>query len=128
MHPPADDDRDELDLHDGLFAPDPERDGENAERASLLEEAAIDAGNRWAAARRDELVREGRPVEGGWPGTLPEARVRVAAHAGRALTARAMSALTYDELGHAARVTYGEARRSWLAMPRPKRRRGRPAA
>jgi hypothetical protein len=80
----------------------------------LLEQAAFEAARAWATACRVELAREGRRVEGGWPGTLPEARVRAGAQAARALSERSMSTLTHDELGRVARITYDEARRSWL--------------
>jgi hypothetical protein len=92
-------------------------------RERVVDAAARDAGDRWAEACRASLAKEGRLVEGGWPGTLSEARVRVAAHVGHALVEHAMSALTYDELGRAARLTYERARSAWLATPRRKRRR-----
>jgi hypothetical protein len=94
-------------------------------RDEWLTAAARDAGDRWAADCRAELAREGREVEGGWPGTIREARMRVAAHVGQALVDRSMVAMSYDELGRAARVTYDKARRSWLSMPRPRPRRAR---
>lgn len=85
-------------------------------RELLLEQAAFDAARSWAQACCSELTREGRRVEGGWPGTLPEARTRVGAHAASVLTARSMTALTHDELGRFARITYNEARRSWRTL------------
>jgi hypothetical protein len=85
-------------------------------RQNLLDDAAKRAGGLWAASRRDELSREGRPVEGGWPGTIAEARARAADAIRTLLHERAMVALTYAELGRAAQVTYGEARRTWLGM------------
>ncbi len=82
-------------------------------RDVLLEQAAFDAARTWASACCLELTREGRPIEGGWPGTMPEARTRAGAHVGRMLVERSMPALTHDELGRVARITYDEARRSW---------------
>ena len=67
--------------------------------------------NRWFRT----LADDGRRVEGGWPGTLPEARARIAADAERALGDLSMPALTQDELGRLTRMTYEEARRLWLA-------------
>jgi hypothetical protein len=87
-------------------------------RGDLLERAAFDAARSWAGACCAELAREGRRVEGGWPGTMPEARTRAAAEAGRSLAARSMTALTHDELNQLARITYNEARRSWVALSR----------
>jgi len=85
-------------------------------RESLLDRAACDAARLWARACSDELVREGRGVEGGWPGTMREARTRAAVEAARLLTKRSMAALAHDELDRLARITYDEARRSWGAL------------
>ena len=82
-------------------------------REALIEQAAMAAARAWATACRVALVREGRRVEGGWPGTLPEARMRASAEAGRALARESMTALTHDELGRLARITYDEARKTW---------------
>ncbi len=79
-------------------------------RRALLKAAAVELGRRWADAWREDLGRDGRAVEGGWPGTLREARARVTAHAGSI-----PGPLTAEELGWAARATYDEARRAWLA-------------
>jgi hypothetical protein len=83
------------------------------DRESVLAAAAVAAAEAWKAACCLELAREGRGIEGGWPGTLREARVRAGAHVGTVLIGRSMPALTYDELGRVARITYDEARRSW---------------
>lgn len=88
----------------------------HADREALLASAAREAAQKWANAYREELARDGRPVEGGWPGTMPEARARGAACAGRHLVERAMSVLTYAELGRVARITYDEARRCWRSV------------
>ena len=52
-----------------------------------------------------------RPVAGGWPGTLSEARVRV----GRRIASELGPAFaaTAEELMDAARAAYGTARREW---------------
>lgn len=42
-----------------------------------LERRAIADAIAWATAWCDDLAREERPIEGGWPGTLSEARRRV---------------------------------------------------
>lgn len=88
------------------------------ERYAVLHESALRVGEVWAEAWREELKREGRAVEGGWPGTMPEARARVAVHLGNELSRRSWKALTTDELGVASSTTYERARRAWLAMPR----------
>ena len=84
-----------------------------SDRDSLLEQAALDVARTWDKECRVELAREGRPVEGGWPGTMPEARMRAGAHVARMLVDKSMTALTYDELGRVARIAYDAARRSW---------------
>lgn len=78
----------------------------NQERDRLVARVASAAAAAWTAATFAELARESRPVTGGWPGTLSEARARAAAES--------MGALTHEELVQAARLTNAEARRAWL--------------
>jgi hypothetical protein len=85
----------------------------SAAREIVLEQAALAAAQAWTTAFRVSLEAEGRNVEGGWPGTLSEARVRATAHVATVLDKRSMTALTYEEIGRVARITYDEARRSW---------------
>ena len=85
-------------------------------REVLLEETARDAGRAWATACCHGLQREGRALEGGWPGTLHEARTRGGAEARKALSDRSMPALTHDELVLVARLTYDKAREWWRAQ------------
>src|SRR4051812_40182217 len=82
-------------------------------RGNLLDQAALEAARSWTRAYCAELAREGRRVEGGWPGTIREARTRAAVEAARVLSKESMVALTHDELDRLARSTYDEARRSW---------------
>lgn len=82
-------------------------------RDLLLEQIAIDLAHDWTAAFRLELAREGRPIDGGWPGTLSEARARAGQHARAALSKRAMAAPTAHEVEHVARLTTEKARRVW---------------
>ena len=82
-------------------------------RRVLLRETAFVAGREWFASWREDLVREGRSMDGGWPGTLSEARARVTASVGRALARRKMDTATYEELGLAVRAAYDEAKRAW---------------
>ncbi len=86
-------------------------------RRLLLTEGALTLGTRWARFWCDEMRRDGRPISGGWPGTVPEARARVAAYFGPELARRRMAQLTADELALAARATYQKAKRDWLATP-----------
>jgi hypothetical protein len=87
-------------------------------RGPLLEQTAFAAARSWMDSCCAELAREGRRVEGAWPGTMPEARTRAAMEARRVLTERSMTVLTHDELEQLARITYNEARRSWRAIAR----------
>ena len=90
------------------------------ERRDLLAEGALVLGQKWVQLWCDDLRREGRPVAGGWPGTLPEARARAAAYFGHEFARRRIPLLTADELGWVARATYDKAKREWLSMPMPK--------
>jgi hypothetical protein len=92
--------------------------GEDAVRQTLIDDAARREGDVWAASRRDALVDAGRTLADGWPGTISEARVRVAGAIGRELAERAMRALSYEELDQAARLAFRTARGAWLHMIR----------
>ena len=83
-------------------------------RKNLLRDTALDLGRRWFASWRDDLTREGRVVEGGFPGRLAEARAIVAAAVGPAFAKRRLAAVTDEELGWAVHATYDEAKRAWL--------------
>jgi hypothetical protein len=85
-----------------------------ARRVRLDEHATI-LGTRWACACRAELGREGRLATGGWPGTVGEARNRVARELGALLAKRRLPALTHGELEDASRLAYKTARRDWIA-------------
>jgi hypothetical protein len=94
-------------------------------RERLLDAAAIDVARLWAGACRIELKREGRKVEGGWPGTMAEARTRVGAEVTKILRARSLPPLSYDELGRLVRLAYDEARRSWSSFAERRPRQAR---
>jgi hypothetical protein len=87
-------------------------------RDVALEGAAIDAARKWTTGCFDLLAHEGRAIEGGWPGTMNEARARSADLAGRALLTLALPRMTHEEHGRVARITYDEARRLWRASSR----------
>lgn len=92
-------------------------------RATILERAALEAARSWTATCFAALAQEGRRVDGGWPGTIREARTLVAAEATRALAGQAMTLLTHEELDRLAQTTYEEARRAWLRSSRGASRR-----
>jgi hypothetical protein len=91
-----------------VTAPDPDA------RKNLLRDTALDLGRRWFATWRDDLLREGRVVEGGFPGRLAEARALVAASMGPTFAKKRLAAVTDEELGWAVHATYDEAKRAWL--------------
>lgn len=86
-------------------------------RRTVLQETALQVGQLWYASTRDGLLRDGRQIEGGWPGTIPEARALVAASLPPALVRRRMSTATNEELVVAVRAAYDEAKRAWLTSP-----------
>jgi LmbE family N-acetylglucosaminyl deacetylase len=92
-------------------------------RTVVLEQAAVDAARSWVAACCAELAGQGRRVEGGWPGTIGEARARVAAEAMRVLGAPSMTQLSHLELGRLAQITYKEARHAWTRSTKAGTRR-----
>ena len=73
----------------------------------MTEADSVALGDAWVEVVRHDLRVDHRPITGGWPGTMTEARARTWAHFHGALTA--------DELELAARAVYGRARRRWLA-------------
>jgi hypothetical protein len=76
-------------------------------------EAASRAGVAWAQRCVDELTRAGRPVAGGWPGTLKEAMAHLLAAIGERVTRRDLSTEYLQDL---ARAAYSSARNTWLAV------------
>ncbi len=93
--------------------PSPTDDKPNS-RSTLLADASRNVGRMWAEGWFAELRRQGRPVTGGWPGTMSEARGRIRVHVDSLLTQRAWPSITYDELADATRVTYDSAKALWL--------------
>ncbi len=83
-------------------------------RCALLDEASKNLGRTWAEWWFEDLRRQGRPVTGGWPGTISEARARARAHMQIVLTQRALPPMTQNELTEAARVAYNSARDLWF--------------
>jgi hypothetical protein len=86
-------------------------DGEK--RDLLLRQSPAAVGANWALQYLDGLRRSGRSIEGGWPGTLPEARAQVLAALPQALISNGLRALEPQELVAATALAYAEARRNW---------------
>lgn len=82
-----------------------------ATRQELLDRTAHGEGSAWASWWRTELDRQSRPVAGGWPGTLSEARVRIARRIAHDLGPEFR--VTAEELEGAARSAYRTARHDW---------------
>jgi len=91
---------------------------EELDRWRDLEGLATAEGTAWATRSCDELLREGRSIAGGWPGTLSQARLRIAmCMNGRA--AKPVRALSADDLDWLARTLYLTAKAEWLARAEP---------
>ncbi len=86
-------------------------------RQVLLAWAARAEACAWTSWWVGELRRQNRPIAGGWPGTLSEARVRVARRI--AVELGPQLAATRQEVEEAARVTYGAARDEWNESREP---------
>jgi len=83
-------------------------------RRELLADAARTAGKIWARWWFEKLHRQGRPVVGGWPGTMSESRCRTRLHVEALLSLRALPPVTHGELTEATRLTYSCAKALWL--------------
>ena len=83
-------------------------------REALLCEQAELLGQAWATKWIQIMQNEGRPASGGWPGTLPEARMGAQEHLARALRLRKMPPLTQEELAQATALVFERARIEWL--------------
>lgn len=90
---------------------------EELDRWRGLESLAAAEGMAWALRSCEELRLQGRPIAGGWPGTISQARLRMAAcMAGRA---QREPALTPADLDWLARTVYLTAKAEWLARAEP---------
>ncbi len=98
------------------------------ERRSLLEERPGSIGAAWARAVCERINGEGRIIAGGWPGTIVEARARIANHLYSELSGRGMKALGPEELEQAANATYARAKQEWLEAERRSKQIARLAA
>jgi len=102
-------------------------------RDALLSEAPLLVGESWARTWCETMRTEGRGVHGGWPGTLPEARLRILQHLDVDLARRGMPLLNAEELVVVTTLVYARAKRDWLLeargvkvpAPRPVARRSK---
>lgn len=63
------------------------------------------------------LARAGRPIAGGWPGTISEARQLLASRLRSELASE--HRLEPGEFDALAKTTYAAAKQAWLAMASP---------
>jgi hypothetical protein len=88
-------------------------------RRKLYQQRATVEGEVWAEQTRARLTGEQRAAAGGWPGTLSEARGRVASVLVPWSSGRGLGPLSSDEREEAARTLYARARSVWLERCEP---------
>ncbi|MFO0663686.1 MAG: hypothetical protein U0174_07020 [Polyangiaceae bacterium] len=94
-----------------------------ASRRLLLEQAAVTVAAAWVERWKQELLAQGRPVVGGFPGTLSEVRGRVRATFAQVESRKAkgdkiedkQEPFSREDAEHVAKDAYARARRAWLA-------------
>lgn len=85
-------------------------------RQAFIGRLIAELGEGWAKRFRDELDKEGRPAEGGWPGTLGEARSCIDTSVLPALLRANMQAPTTVERIALARALYISAKTHWRSF------------
>lgn len=75
-----------------------------------------EAGAAWVAEWRAALEKDGRPLVGGWPGTVAEARAVVLGRIVPMLARKGMTPALRDRM---ARDLYTTARKAWLSTAAP---------
>jgi hypothetical protein len=86
---------------------------DDEQRRRLIQQEPTALGTAWAISSCEELRQSGRSVEGGWPGTVKEARGRVQRELTRLLAARGLEPLRPEELVAATSAAYEQAKRAW---------------
>lgn len=82
----------------------------------ILERLAGEVAHEWATGLFRALGEQGRFVEGGWPGTISEARSRVALCIAAGGWPRAITPQVRDQV---VRAVYLGAKKHWLARSTP---------
>jgi hypothetical protein len=88
---------------------------DNHSRRALLERCSQGEGLLWAKETLARIHAQTRAVSGGWPGTVSEARARVAGYVLPALARQGLAGATESEREQAARCLYHSARAQWIA-------------
>jgi len=97
----------------------------NPNRGAILRGGPPTVGAAWVKSLCGALSDQGRPVAGGWPGTIVEARALIVRHLQIELDERGLRGATSAELALAATATYDHARSEWLGIERRTRARTR---
>jgi hypothetical protein len=87
-----------------------DRDRPGARESGALVRIAETSGNDWAAERVAALHGQGRELEGGFPGTVSEARERLS----RVVAGTRDARLPHAVIEALVRITYQAAKRFWL--------------
>ena len=82
-------------------------------RNRLIQDRPLALGASWALDACQDAVQSGRRLEGGWPGTVPEARMRVLQELTRELAEQGLTPLSHTELVAATAGAYERAKRDW---------------
>lgn len=84
---------------------------------SLVREVSL----AWVATWRDRLAKDGRLMEGGWPGTRSEAHALVVDRIAPALASGSHALSDAEATAVVAGSLYREAKRMWLSEARAER-------
>ena len=87
----------------------------NHSRRALLERCAHGEGLLWAKETVAGIHAQMRAVKDGWPGTVSEARARMAGYVLPALARQGLAGATESEREQGARCLYHSARAQWIA-------------
>jgi hypothetical protein len=88
---------------------------------AVIRDRATAEGRTWACELRAALAQERRRTSGGWPGTMTEARARVAASVLPWTIPPGQISATEETRESAARLLYASARKAWLSNVEPDR-------
>ena len=100
---------------------------DDQQRRRLIQEQLAAVGASWALDSCKDMLESGRKIEGGWPGTVPEARMRVLGVLTRELAARGFPPLSAIEVTEATATAYERAKRDWQIASKSPRARVAPA-
>lgn len=92
-----------------------------ARRSELLREQSALVGSSWAQALYTEVLASRGSVEGGWPGTVAEARMRVLRALPVELANQGLPPLEPAEVVTAVSAAYAQARERWQKALKPSR-------